>query len=183
MKNIHSLLSVAQLEDIKLTFDGMFRVKAGRGYINWLNKLVYIIVKEKRSSLTRLSVVFIRDCQRIYKANGMKFLVFYLKTSHVQLMQSMGKYVVRDSALISKVRVSKTKSGLPRLIPSDVRRRIRNGDKHLLQIYLSFFSLYRVLSFPSVTSLKTIIEPGKKISPKFIQEWDHAILFMMSSKR
>jgi hypothetical protein len=34
MKNIHSLLSVAQLEDIKLTFDGMFRVKAGRGYIN-----------------------------------------------------------------------------------------------------------------------------------------------------
>jgi hypothetical protein len=98
-------------------------------------------------------------------------------------MQSMGKYVVRDSALISKVRVSKTKSGLPRLIPSDVRRRIRDGDKHLLQIYLSFFSLYRVLSFPSVTSLKTIIEPGKKISPKFIQEWDHAILFMMSTKR
>jgi hypothetical protein len=34
MKNIHSLLTVAQLEDIKLTFDGMFRVKAGRGYIN-----------------------------------------------------------------------------------------------------------------------------------------------------
>lgn len=34
MKNMHSLLSVAQLEDIKLTFDGMFRVKAGRGYIN-----------------------------------------------------------------------------------------------------------------------------------------------------
>jgi hypothetical protein len=43
--------------------------------------------------------------------------------------------------------------------------------------------LYRVLSFPSVTSLKTIIEPGKKISSKFLQEWDHAILFMMSSKR
>jgi hypothetical protein len=43
--------------------------------------------------------------------------------------------------------------------------------------------LYRVLSFPSVTSLSTIIEPGKKISSKFIQEWDHAILFMMSSKR
>jgi hypothetical protein len=66
MKNIHSLLTVAQLEDIKLTFDGMFRVKAGRGYINWLNKLVYIIVKEKRSSLTRLSVVFIRDLWRIF---------------------------------------------------------------------------------------------------------------------
>jgi len=129
-----------------------------------------VIVRKKRSSVTRLTFVFIRDCHRLYKLNGMKYLVYYLKTCHVQLMQSMGGYVVRDTSLISKVRVSKTKGGIPRIIPREIRQRIRDGDKSLLRIYLSFFSLYRVLSFPSVTSLKTIIDPGKVIPDRFYSE-------------
>lgn len=169
-KHIHTFLTESQLAEIKSTFDGMFCVKAGRGLINWLNRLVYVIVKKKRPSLTRLVFVFIRSCYRLYKSNGKKFLVFYLKTLHVQTMQAMGGYVVRDTALISKVRVSKTTKGLPRFIPSEVRKRIREGDKSLLRVVLSLFSLYRVLSFPSVTSLKTIIDSGKKLDDGFLSE-------------
>lgn len=85
-------------------------------------------------------------------------------------MQSVGGHVVRDSALIAKVRVSKTASGLPRIIPRVHREAIRSGDRNILRIYLTLFSIYRVFSYPSVTSLKTIIEPGKSLSDQLWAE-------------
>jgi len=120
--------------------------------------------------MTRIVYVFLRSCYTLYKKNGMKFLVLYLKTSHVQTMQSMGGYVVKDTALIAKVRVSKTTKGLPRIIPAQARERIRKGDLFLLRIFLSLFSVYRVFSYSSVTSLQTIIEEGKPISLNFLSE-------------
>jgi hypothetical protein len=165
-----NFLTDDQLLELKNTFDGMFRVKAGRGLINWFNRANYVILKENKPSITRGVFVFIRHCHKLYSQNSIKFLVLYLKTCHVQLMQSVGGYVVKDSSRISSVRVSKTAQGLPRIIPKVMREQIRNGDKLLIRVWLTLFSMYRFLSFSSIVSLKTIIDPGVKISETFLEE-------------
>lgn len=171
MKNLKTFLSLAQLEDLKNTFHGMFCVKAGRGLINWFNRINYMILGKNTPSITRVVFVLLRGYYRLYRRNGMKFLVLTLKTQHVQLMQAMAGNPVLDSALIAKVRVSKSGSGYPRVIPRIHRKMIKAGNVNLAKIYLSLFSLYRVLSFDSVTSLKTIIEPGIELNQDFLKEW------------
>jgi hypothetical protein len=56
--------------------------------------------------------------------------------------------------------VARTRSGLPRVIPAVIRDRIRRGDTFLLRIWLSWFSIYRVLDMPGKLKLGTITEPG-----------------------
>jgi hypothetical protein len=85
-------------------------------------------------------------------------------------MQAVAGHPVRDTSLIAKVRTSVTKGGLPRIIPRIHRERIRKNDIRLIKIYLSLFSLYRVLSYPSITSLKTIIDPGVELNSDFLKE-------------
>jgi hypothetical protein len=86
-------------------------------------------------------------------------------------MQSVAGNPVSDTSLIAKIRTSKTKGGLPRVIPKIHRDEIRRNNVKIIRIYLSLFSLYRVLSYKSVTSLKTIIDPGVEISSDFRKLW------------
>lgn len=60
--------------------------------------------------------------------------------------------------------VARTRSGLPRVIPRVVRDRIRSGDKFLLRLWVSWFSIYRVLDMPGRLKLGTITDPGVVIS-------------------
>ena len=61
------------------------------------------------------------------RTQGEKGTTLYLKSCQVLLQQSIAGYKVSDITEL-KSRVSRTKAGLPRIIPSEVRKRIRNGD-------------------------------------------------------
>jgi len=174
---IHSFLSESQLADVKATFNDMSSVKGGRGLINWFVRISYLIFKKKNPSITRAIFVFLREIHKMRQNNGLKYTVLYLKTAHVSLMQAVGGYRVKDSALISKVRISRSLAGLPRIIPAIHREGIRKGNIPLIRLYSSLFSLYRVLSFESAVSLATIVDPGTKIGEQTIHTWNHVVLF------
>lgn len=61
-------------------------------------------------------------------------------------------------------RVSRTKSGIPRIIPAQMRKRIKEGDVAAIRMWMTLFALYRVLEFPGILKLSTITDPGKDIS-------------------
>lgn len=61
------------------------------------------------------------------------------------------------------MRISRTRSGLPRIIPAQYRIYIRNrnmGYTVLIRFYLSVFSVYRVLTMVGKPKLNTITDPG-----------------------
>lgn len=60
--------------------------------------------------------------------------------------------------------LARARNGLPKIIPSVHRRRIIQGDRALLRLWLSWFSIYRVLTFPSVLKLSTITDRGVDLS-------------------
>lgn len=56
--------------------------------------------------------------------------------------------------------VARASDGLPRVIPAESRRRIRQGDNFHLRLWVSWFSIYRVLQIPGKLKLETITKPG-----------------------
>jgi hypothetical protein len=57
------------------------------------------------------------------------------------------------------IKISLTKSKLPRMIPIYLRTRIRQGDTSTIRIVLTILNLYRVLPYPGKVKLSTITDP------------------------
>jgi hypothetical protein len=67
--------------------------------------------------------------------------------------------------------ISRTRFGVPRIINVRHRLLLREGDVGVIRLWLSLFSLYRVLEFKGSLKLKTITEQGKDIS-MFMPRWE-----------
>lgn len=118
--------------------------------------------------MARSAVVCVRHFHEIYRKQGVRGLVIRTKTLYILLMQSHGGFIQTPQSLGTAV--SRTASGLPRIIPSVHRRYIRTGNTFYLRLWLSWFSIYRVLEFPGTLKLKTITAPGVKFSNFFMKE-------------
>jgi hypothetical protein len=59
--------------------------------------------------------------------------------------------------------VRRDRSGLPKVIPKEHRIRIRKGNTYLIRIWLSWFSIYRILEYPGKVKIKTITDKGVDI--------------------
>lgn len=97
--------------------------------------------------------------------SGRPGLVLYLKACNVLLMQSTGGMILKGTRDLG-VAVSRTSDGIPRIIPRVMRNMIRQGDRNALRIWLSLFSLYRVIDYPGSLKLSTITEPGPPLKPE-----------------
>jgi hypothetical protein len=87
----------------------------------------------------------------------------YMKGCHMLVMQyvsSMSKQSFIHSSTYGP-KISITKRGLPRIIPSYFRRGLRDRDTKMIKWILTIFNLYRVLPYPGILKLKTITEPCK----------------------
>jgi hypothetical protein len=142
--------------------NGMFRVKAGRGWINWLLKVSYSLRGGMTSGVARSAVVCMATFQRVYRHQGLRGLVILTKSLYVLTMQAMAGRQAAPQALGPGV--ARSRSGLPRIIPRQHRARIRNGDRFLLRLWLSWFSIYRILEIPGKLKLETITQPGRALS-------------------
>lgn len=90
----------------------------------------------------------------------MRFLVKYLKACHILVMQAAGGMKIPSTQSLG-VAVARTKGGLPRMIPSLMRSKIRQGNVLAIRVTLTLLSLYRVLEFDGKPKLSTITDPGK----------------------
>lgn len=120
------------------------------------------------SAVARSSVVCIDHFYSVYKRQGVKGLVLRTKSLYILTMQAVGGRQAPPQALGPAV--ARASDGLPRIIPREHRRRIRNGDVFILRLWLSWFSIYRVLTFPGRLKLNTITDPGVVMSDSLIRE-------------
>lgn len=154
----------------------------GRSLVNILLCGILPVVTRLRGHHVQDIYNFLRQCSKLAKRSGVKYLVLYLKASQVLLQQSVGGYIISDTRLL-KVAVSRSRSGLPRLIPSRNRLNILNGSRSEIRFWMTLFGLYRVLGFKSVVDISTIIEPGKVIPGDAIigfQRFIHNYFFKVS---
>lgn len=159
-------------------FNGKFRVKAGRGWVNVCLQILIIIRGRLSSPLVRGTVHIVGRFHHLYKTQGNVGLVIYTKATYV-LLQQVAAGMKTPSTQALGPGVSRSRDGMPRIIPSIHRQRIRNGDSILLRYYLSLFSIYRVLDFKGYVKLGTITAPGVAISPSFMKEWEQACKSMV----
>jgi len=118
-----------------------------------------VIVGRRTASNVRISYHLSRCCYRIARQGGVKFLVLYLKACHILVMQSAAGMRIPATQSLG-VAVSRTKKGVPRILPTLVRQRILAGDQLMIRLVLSLLALYRVLEFPGKLKLSTITDPG-----------------------
>lgn len=98
--------------------------------------------------------LFSKEVIRLVRKSGPLFTALYLKQCSSSLQMSYGTLKFKHSLL--PVPIALTRTGLPRIIPSFYRMRIRRRDDRadlLVQLYLSFFSLAKLIELaPKISS-------------------------------
>lgn len=142
-------------------FGGMIARNGGRPLITWFDKLGRLVVGTTRDWI-KSYYLFAKFVNRLYRKGGLKYVVIYLKACSVLLQQSVGGQRLLATQALGCA-VSRTKSGLPRIIPSAHRQRILARERDVLRVWLSLFSLYRILEIPGKLKTASITDPGKEI--------------------
>lgn len=149
---------------------GLIHRNMGRGLIGWFIKTSHAVLFHCKPSTVRQIGHFCSRLRFLMSTQGEKGTTLYLKSCQVLLQQSIAGYKVSDLAEL-KVRAKRTKAGMPRIIPSGVRRRIREGDVQSLQLWMTLLGTYRILKFRGKLNLSTITDPGKRLKDDYLQGW------------
>jgi hypothetical protein len=108
----------------------------------------------------KLTGLFFDFILKYASAHGSPAAVKWLKGSAVAIQKELGQDRL-DSllALGTALPYSRMTGGLPRLIPAQCRKLIRNGDTREIRFWLGLFNLYRILKVPGELKLQTITSP------------------------
>jgi hypothetical protein len=123
----------ARLLNTLKNVNGMIHRNMGRPMVNILLKVSTLGGYKLNQSLVKIIIVYLRFCHNLIKTGGPRLLVIYLKACFVLTQQSIGGHKARDSFPLG-CGVARSRGGLPRLIPSLHRERIRNGDKSVIKL-------------------------------------------------
>lgn len=137
---------------------GSISVKGGIPLLKHLLKIVKIIVVVLNPSWVRLTVIVLRRLSAIHKAQGIIGFVKTLKVLSVLTQQSISGYKIGDVTAIGP-RVSRTKSGLPRILPVGARKELRLGNPLMIKWSLTLFAIFRVVEYSTVPKIETILKP------------------------
>jgi len=126
---------------------------------------VLLMVQDKLSKETCIALhLYCREVSRLVRRSGLLFTALYLKQCSASLQTAYGG-IKRPHELLP-VPVSLNRSGYPRIIPAFHRRIImQKNDRsdELVKLYLSFFSLYRIIKrakkISYTSTFKSIVEP------------------------
>lgn len=151
-------------------FSGVFSVKAGKALVNHLKRMLYLLRGGLTIGYIKVFVVYARFLSHLYRTTNMKYVVKYLKTAQICLMQSVAQQPSRSPSQEFGAAVSCTGTGLPRVIPKAHRSHIRNGSVNHIRLWMTLFGLYRVLEFTGYPSIKTIVGPGALLSNSIFGE-------------
>nr|WVH16997.1 RNA-dependent RNA polymerase [Rhizophagus clarus mitovirus 5] len=101
---------------------------------------------------------FGRYVSALQRSQGWRGVVVHLKGCHVLLQQAVGGQILDNPRRLGCA-ISRSRQGLPRVIPVIHRQRILRGDVWAIKIWSSFFWLYRVIEIPGKLKLGTITRP------------------------
>lgn len=156
------VVSVPLTKLLNRLFNGTFAVKGRRLNLQRHVSVIGCLANRRSPSLVRTLRFFLLHFGTIASNNGIPFLVKYLKALNVITMQSVGGMKVPSTRPFG-VAIARTKTGLPRIIPSVWRDRMRRGDVIAIRIILTIFSIYRIIEIPGKANLKTITNPGPSL--------------------
>jgi len=146
------------LEQVKRSYSWQFAVKRESALVGFLIKSSRLLLGKMSRSWVLAILSFSRDCIRLRRLSGSKGLALYLKTCSVLLMKYCARQELKDLSPL-KSRVSRTKSGIPRIVVPYHRECIRKNDRTVIRLWMTLFGLYRVIEFKGVFSVKTITSP------------------------
>jgi len=112
---------------------------------------------------------FGRYVASLHKEQGWRGVVIRLKANATLLQQVAGGHKLDNPRLLGCA-ISRSRNGIPRVIPIVHRKRITSGDRWTVRIWLSFFWLYRVIEVPGKLKLGTITRPFE-VNYLVIMEW------------
>ena len=145
-------------------------LKSAKRLVGLLVRSAPLIAGSSSVSWVKAAFHFSDFVHRFISHQGHRGLAIYLKSASVMLMRSAAGHGLANSREIGGA-VARNRQGLPRIIPAGMRKRIREGDKAVIRLYLGFFTLYRVLNYRGTLKLSTITSPGVPLSGGFIEEW------------
>jgi hypothetical protein len=137
----------------------MISVKGGQPLVRVLIRALYPMGGVPTSNWARVIVRYLRYLFHLKKTGGIPQVVKYLKVASVILQQAIAGYKIPDLTPLG-MRISRSKSGIPRIIPSYQRKLIRQDNFLVIRFWLSCFSIYRDLFFMGTLKLKTITGPS-----------------------
>lgn len=153
-------LYLSTLNFSKEAANAMIAVKGGTPFVKiFLGMLTPMGFSVTRARVRAIAVI-LRKFHLIYKHNGYKGLILYLKATAVLLQQSLGGHMIKDTSKLGP-RVSRTNVGLPRFILAADRSKIRSGNTSVMRFYLTLLNVYRILDMSGNLKLGTITGPFK----------------------
>jgi hypothetical protein len=95
------------------------------------------------------------------KRHGVPYTVKYLKACQLAVQKKIaGQPLSSLRELEPDLALPRlTKSGLPRFIQLRDRRAIASGSHSVIRMWLTFFSIYRIIKIPVTAKLSTITDP------------------------
>jgi hypothetical protein len=129
-----------------------------------LSKMILIILDGLNKESCIAAYLFSKKVLKLVRGSGLLFTALYLKQCNSSLQVAYGG--VKAPHALLPTPLSLNRSGYPTIIPAHHRKDMRRHDDkadQLVQLYLSFFTLYRVIKLAKKVSLsntfKTIVEP------------------------
>lgn len=107
----------------------------------------------------RLTTIFLDFVLKFGAAHGHTSTVKWLKAGHVALQKELGQDRLTTLVTLgTDLPFSRTAGGLPRIIPSIDRGKIRKGEVSVIRFWSGLFNLYRILQVPGELKLHTITD-------------------------
>jgi hypothetical protein len=147
-----------QLDLEPKNFNASVTVKGSKPIVSHMLNVTKILVGQLTPNWVRLCVLLLRAAHKIYIKQGLPGYSKYLKTCSVLVQQVACGYVISDVSAIGP-RVSRSKSGIPRLLPVTLRRRIENGDTLAIKWVLTMLAITRVIIYLAPPKLSSITSP------------------------
>jgi hypothetical protein len=143
----------------------MLSVKSSKPLIQPLIIMTEIVVGSVNRNWVRLILLYLKRVRQLYKHQGLPGAVKYLKASMVVTQQVIAGHHTHDITPLGP-RISRSKGGLPRLFPVEVRKRISSGDHRVLKWVLTMLSLFRVMIYDSEPKFSTITKNSTAVISK-----------------
>lgn len=160
---LHSRFSISKSKFNSDNLDAKAFVKGGRSLVSPMLRINHVMGVKVSRNWARVIVRYLSELNRLYQHSGKRFVVFYLKGCTVLLQQVVAGYKISDLGPL-KCRISRSKTGLPRIIPKFHRKLILQGDLNVVRFWMTLFSLYRDLHIIGELKLKSITAPSQATS-------------------